>query len=317
MTSKKDSLMPGMSTSIPFTLENNSAESRTYDISVSTSSSSIHPILAKGEFQLAPYETSAYLVPLRIGIETGKGSYSVTLNIVDRNNGISFTKTSEITVSGNRNLLVTILDSPEFVRAGETIKASFLLKNNGNVTESIALESKNAVVDHESSLILAPNESKMISIHKATSPDLIQNEFQNLNLSVHPAANPKESQDYYSSTQVISLKPSEKDIYHRLPVAFSLSFIGMQNMGIYHDGFQGEIYGKGTLDKDNKNQVEFRAVTHNPVELNTFTQYEEYFVNYQRNNFFFISVIKPILHPISQSLQDTDAGQKSGMILIK
>ncbi len=278
--------MPGMSTSIPFTLENNSAESKTYTISVSTSSPSIKPILAKGEFQMAPYETSAYLVPLRIGAETGQGNYSVTLNITDRSNGISFTKTSEITVSGNSSLLVTVLNAPEFIRAGETIRASFLLKNNGNITENIALESKNAILDNESSLILGPNESKIITIHKLTSPELAQNEFQNLNLSIHPKNKPKENQDVYASTQVISVKPSENDIYHRLPVAFSLSFIGMQNMGVYHDGFQGEIYGKGALDKDNKNQIEFRAVTHNPVELNTFTQYEEYFMNYKRDRFF-------------------------------
>ncbi|WP_142725537.1 hypothetical protein [Chryseobacterium sp. ON_d1] len=286
LISKKDSLMPGMSTSIPFALENNSAESKTYTISVSTSIPSIKPILAKGEFQMAPYETSAYLVPLRIGAETGQGNYSVTLNITDRSNGISFTKTSEITVSGNSSLLVTVLNAPEFIRAGETIRASFLLKNNGNITENIVLESKNAILDNESSLILGPNESKIITIHKLTSPELAQNEFQNLNLSIHLKNKPKENQDVYASTQVISVKPSENDIYHRLPVAFSLSFIGMQNMGVYHDGFQGEIYGKGALDKDNKNQIEFRAVTHNPVELNTFTQYEEYFVNYKRDRFF-------------------------------
>ena len=55
-------------------------------------------------------------------------------------------------------------------------------------------------------------------------------------------------------------------------------------MGVYNDGFQEKSMVKGALDKDNKNQIEFRAVTHNPVELNTFTQYEEYFVNYKRNN---------------------------------
>lgn len=285
LISKKDSLMPGMSTSIPFTLENNSDEAKTYDISVTTSSSSINPILAKGEFQIPPHEASVYLVPLRVGIETGQGTYSVTLNITDRNNGTAFTQSSKIVVSGNRKLLVTALNTPEFVRAGETIRASFLLKNNGNITEHIVLESKNAVVDNESSLVLGPNESKIITIHKVTSPELAQNEFQNLNLSVHSKNRPKENQDVYATTQVISVKPSENDIYHRLPVAFSLSFIGMQNMGVYHDGFQGEIYGKGTLDKANKNQIEFRAVTHNPVELNTFTQYEEYFVNYKRENF--------------------------------
>lgn len=286
LISKKDSLLPGMSTSIPFTLENNSAENRTYDISVNTSSPHIIPILAKGEFQMAPHETSIYLVPLRIATETGEGIYSVTLNITDRNNGISFAKTSKVTVSGNRNLSLTALNSPEFVRAGETIRASFLLKNNGNVTEDIILESKNAIVDHESSLVLAPNDSKIITIHKVTNPELSQNEFQNLNLSVYSKGHFKENQTVYISTQVISVKPSENDIYHRLPVAVSLSFIGMKNMGVYNDGFQGEIYGKGTLDKDNKNQIEFRAVTHNPIELNTFTQYEEYFVNYKRDHLF-------------------------------
>ncbi len=286
LVSKKDSIMPGMSTSIPFTLQNNSAESKTYDISVTTSSSLITPILAKGEFQMASRETSAYLVPLRIAAEAPQGNYSVTLNITDRNNGISFTKTSAITVSGNRNISLTPLNYPEFIRAGETIKATFLLKNNGNTTEDIFLESKNAVIEGDFSLLLEPNESKIITIHKITNPELSQNEFQNLNLSVYPKGNSKENQSEYVSTQVISVKPSDKDIYHRLPVAVSLSFIGMQNMGVYNDGFQGEIYGKGTLDKDNKNQIEFRAVTHNPIELNTFTQYEEYFLNYKRDHFF-------------------------------
>ncbi|WP_288376715.1 hypothetical protein [Chryseobacterium culicis] len=286
LVSKKDSLMPGMSTSIPFTLENHSAENKTYEILVTTSSPLITPILAKGEFQMAPHEASVYLVPLRIAAETSQGNYSVMLNITDPAHGISFTKASTITISGNRNISLTALNSPEFIRAGETIRASFLLKNNGNIPEDIILESKNAVIDGDFSLVLDPNESKVITIHKITNPELKQNEFQNLNLSVYSKGNSKEDQSVYVSTQVISVKPSENDIYHRLPVALSLSFIGMQNMGIYNDGFQGEIYGKGTLDKDNKNQIEFRAVTHNPVELNTFTQYEEYFFNYKRNNFF-------------------------------
>ncbi|SDJ49324.1 hypothetical protein [Chryseobacterium jejuense] len=286
LVSKKDSLIPGMSTSIPFTLKNNSTENKVYDISVITSSSLITPILEKGEFVISSQETSVYLVPLRISTETVQGEYSVTLNITDRSNGLSSTKTSKIIVSASRKLSLTALESPEFTRAGETIRASFLLKNNGNIIENLILESKNAIVDHDPSIILGPNESKVITIHKATNPELGQNEFQNLNLSVHSKDNPKEDQTIYISTQVISVQPANQDIYHRLPVVASLSFIGMKNMGVYNDGFQGEIYGKGSLDKENKNQIEFHAATHNPIELNTFTQYEEYFVNYKRGNLF-------------------------------
>jgi hypothetical protein len=90
LISKKDSLMPGMSTSIPFALENSSAENKTYDISVTTSSPHISPILAKGKFQIAAHETSVYLVPLRIAAETAQGAYSVTLNITDLNTRIVF-----------------------------------------------------------------------------------------------------------------------------------------------------------------------------------------------------------------------------------
>ncbi|AZB23800.1 hypothetical protein EG339_03775 [Chryseobacterium bernardetii] len=286
LISKKDSLMPGMSTSIPFSLQNNSQENKVYDISVTTSSSYIIPILEKGELQIPSQETSVYLVPLRISAETTQGEYSVTLNIADRSSGLSFTKTSYITISPNRKLSLTALDSPEFIRAGETIYASFLLKNNGNITEHLILESKNSIIDHDSSMILGPNKAKTITIHKTTNPELGQNEYQNLNLSVYSKDNPKEHQTVYISTQVISVKPANQDIYHRLPVVASLSFVGMKNMGVYNDGFQGEIYGKGTLDKENKNQIEFHAATHNPIELNTFTQYEEYFLNYKRDNLF-------------------------------
>ncbi|WP_250255302.1 hypothetical protein [Chryseobacterium sp. Marseille-Q3244] len=286
LTSKKDSLMPGTSTSIPFSLENNSLENKVYDISVTTSSPLITPILAKGEFQIQSHEASVYLVPLRISTEAVQGDYSIVLHITDRSTGLIFTKASQITVSASRKLSLTALDSPEFIRAGETIQASFLLKNNGNTTENLTLESKNALVDHDASIILAPNESKVITIHKKTNPEVGQNEFQNLNLSVYSKDNPKENQSVYISTQVISVQPASLDIYHRIPVVASLSFIGMKNMGVYHDGFQGEIYGKGTLDKENKNQIEFHAATHNPIEFNTFTQYEEYFVNYKRDKLF-------------------------------
>lgn len=286
LISKKDSLKPGMSTSIPFTLENSSAENKIYDISATTSSPHITPILAKGEFQINAHQTSVYLVPVRIAGETAQGNYTITLQITDRQSGISLVKNSTITISANRKISLTALNSPEFIRAGETISSSFLLKNNGNITENIVLVSRNGIIDQDHLQTLGPNESKVITVHKITSPDLQQNEFQNLNLSVYSKDNPKETQDMYVSTQVISIKPSESDIYHRLPIVASLSFIGMKNMGIYNDGFQGEIYGKGSLDKDNKNQIEFHAATHSPIELNTFTQYEEYFVNYKRDKLF-------------------------------
>ncbi|KQT28509.1 hypothetical protein ASG22_20130 [Chryseobacterium sp. Leaf405] len=283
---KKDSLLPGTSTSISFILENPTSENKKYIIQVSTSNQNIIPILSKGEFTISPNEIKTYIVPLRIATEAAQGKYSIIIQGTDQNNGNQFTKKEDITIFGSSKLTVSALNSPEFIRAGEMIKASFLLKNEGNIIENLILESKNAVVDHDANLVLQPGETKIVTIHKLTSTELGQNEYQNLNLTVYPQENSTEKQSAYVSTKVISIKPVEDDIYQRLPIATSLTFIGMQNMGVYDDGFQGEIYGKGSLDKENKNNIEFHAVSKNPVEFNSFTQYEEYFINYKRENLF-------------------------------
>jgi hypothetical protein len=286
IVTKKDSLLPGTSSSISFILENPTSENKKYTIEVTTSNPNIIPILSKGEFTISAGENKSYIVPLRIATETPQGKYSIIINGTDQNDGSRFTKKTDVIVSGSRKLSLTALEAPEFIRAGETIKASFLLKNSGNVVENLILESKNAIVDQDTYLNMQPGEAKVITIHKITSAELGQNEYQNLNLSVYSKENPTENQSAYVSIKIISVKPVEDDIYHRLSVATSLSFIGMQNMGVYQDGFQGEIYGKGSLDKENKNNIEFHAVTENPVEFNSFTQYEEYFINYKRDDFF-------------------------------
>jgi hypothetical protein len=286
IVNKKDSLLPGTSTSISFILENPTSENKKFTVEVSTSHPEIIPILSRGEFSIPPNETKSYIVPLKITTEAPQGKYTVRLQGTDQYSGNHFIKNTNIIISGSSKLMLTALSAPEFIRAGETIKASFLLKNSGNITENIILESKNAVVDHDAYLILQPGEAKVITIFKVTDADLGQNEYHNLSLSVHSQNNPGENHSAYSSTKVISVNPVKNDIYHRLPVAASISFTGMENRGIYEDGFQGEIYGKGILDKENKNRIEFHAISKNPVEFNSFTQYEEYFINYQREKLF-------------------------------
>lgn len=282
---KKDSLKPGTTTSISFTIENKSSVAKTYNLKAETSNNFIIPILKKGEITISPNESKIYIIPLQIATETPQGKYSVLLQGTEITTGENIIETAELLVSENRKFSLNLLDSPEFVKAGETIQSTFLLKNYGNVSENLILESKNAIIDLGATLILAPGESKKITVSKRTPLDLGKNEYQNLNLSVFSKDNPHENQTAYSSVKIISIKPVEEDIFHRFPVSASVSMIGMQNRGRYDSGFQGELYGKGSLDNENKNLLEFHAVSKNPVEFNSFTQYEEYFVNYKRENF--------------------------------
>ncbi|WP_294285039.1 hypothetical protein [uncultured Chryseobacterium sp.] len=283
---KKDKLLPGSTTSVSFTIDNPDSGIKMYDLQVISASPFIIPVITAGSTEIRSSGKNVYIVPLKVAAETPQGIYSITLKGTEKNTGEKFVKHNEFTVSGKRQIMLTVLSAPEFVKAGEIISVAFLLKNNGNLTENLILESKNAVIDQASALVLPAGEEKIIRVMKNTSPDLQKNELQNVNLSVHDAGNPQESQSAYSSINVIAVNPLEEDVFHRLPASASVSFIGMQNRGEYHDGFQGEIYGKGSLDKDHKNLLEFRAVTKNPIEFNSFTPYEEYFINYKRDNFF-------------------------------
>lgn len=285
--SKNDSLVPGTATSVSFIIENNTTEDKTYNLQASTSEKHITPIIAQNELKVSAGDKVLYIVPIRIATETPQGSYTLSVHGTEKNSENKFLKSVTITITGTRNISLTNLNTPEFVRAGESITATFLLKNNGNTTENIKLESSHdSSIEKDSSFSLASGESRVITIIKKTDPALGRNEYQNLNLSALAAGYSKEKLTAYTSVRIIAVKPTEEDVYHRFPVSASVSFIGMRNRGIYENGFQGEIHGKGSLSKENKDMLEFRAVTPNPVEFSAFTKYEEYYINYKNQNLF-------------------------------
>ncbi|OPB89034.1 COG1470 family protein [Elizabethkingia ursingii] len=285
--SKNDSLVPGTATSVSFIIENNTTEDKIYNLQASTSEKHITPIITQNELKVSAGDKVLYIVPIRIATETPQGSYTLSVQGTEKNSENKFSKSVTITITGTRNISLTNLNTPEFVRAGESITATFLLKNNGNTTENIKLESSHdSSIEKDSSFSLASGESRVITIIKKTDPALGRNEYQNLNLSALAAGYSKEKLTAYTSVRIIAVKPTEEDVYHRFPVSASVSFIGMRNRGIYENGFQGEIHGKGSLSKENKDMLEFRAVTPNPVEFSAFTKYEEYYINYKNQNLF-------------------------------
>lgn len=284
--SKKDSLKPGTTTSISFTIENTTAENKSYTIDIETPNRFLIPIVSENEISVPANDIRVYVLALKISTEIPQGNYVISLNAKEVKTGTILKRESEIIINRTKKISLSLLQSPEFIKAGETITAGFVLKNEGNRSENLILESRNAVIQQGSRIRLSPGESKIIDMSKKTDINLGKNEFQNLSLSVYSSENPGESQTAYTSVKIISVKPLDDDIYHRLPVSASLSFIGMKNRGEYNNGFQGEIYGKGSVDKDNRGFLEFRAVSENPVEFNSFTQYEEYFINYKNKNLY-------------------------------
>lgn len=281
---KNEILQPGTTTSISFKIENMTNEDKVYDLAIETSNPGITPLLSANNITIQKEKNFIYIVPIRISSDTPKGTYTISLHIKDHD-GKKITKYSALVISGVRKLSLTTATAPEYVKAGDTIKASFLAKNNGNMSEKLFLKADNATIDIGNEITILPGETKLITLSLNTNPELGATTYQNVHLNAL-TENPKENIDAYASLKIIPTKPVEEDIYYRFPVAASINYIAKRDKGRYEDGLQGEIYGKSSLSKENKDILEFRAVSKNPIEFNAFTPYEEYFVSYKRNNLY-------------------------------
>ena len=281
---EKKHLNPGTASSIAFKIENKESTKRTYNIQVNSSDSLIQVILNKNTLVLEPGEKSLVIIPLIIGMQVLPGEKSITLIAADQAGHKLFTKDSKIFVSSIKNITLTSLGTVEFARAGEQISTNVLIKNTGNTAETLTLSSKYTIAEQQTSIHLGPSEQQKITITHQTDPKIGKPQTINLDLTVLSA----DSVNYFANTLVtlIPVAPVQDDIYERFPISASVSFLQMRNRDQMSNGFQGEIYGKGPINKQKNDVLEFRAVSKNPIEFNTFTQYEEYFVNYKTANFF-------------------------------
>ena len=126
--SQNDSLVPGTATSVSFIIENNTTEDKIYSLQANTSEKHITPIINQNELKVPAQSKSLYIVPIRIATETPQGSYTLSVQGTEKNSENRFTRSVAITITSIRNISLSTLNTPEFVRAGENITATFLLK---------------------------------------------------------------------------------------------------------------------------------------------------------------------------------------------
>lgn len=282
---KGEILQPGTSTSISFKIENATDQEKIYDLSVDTNQKGIVPLLASKSLSLSPKGSTIFIVPIKISTDTPKGTYLISLKTKD-NQGNTTVKTSPMVISMARKLSLVLADSPEYKKAGDSITVTFIAKNSGNMSEKLFLKSDNASIDAGSEINLLPGQTKVIRLKTVTDHKIGTVTYQSFHLNALTENHPKENFDAFSNVKIIPTNPVEQDIYKRFPIAASVNYIGKNDQGVYQNGFQGEVYGKGSFSKDNRDQIEFRAITKNPVDFNVFTPYEEYYASYKNDKLY-------------------------------
>lgn len=282
-TSQTEIIQPGTVTSVSFQVYNSSTVDKTYQLTVGAAAAGIIPLLASSSVLVKAHTVKLFIAPIRIGQEVPQGRYTVWLKSTDTT-GVELIQSKELAIAGLRKLTLTPTYAPEYVKAGTPITATFLAKNSGNVPEKLTLTADNATIDGGPEMTLLPGESKTIMVSQHTDAAIATTIYQVLHLSATGDA--KVHYDAYSTVRIIPIAPAKNDMYYRLPLSVSLNYIGSRNRGNYQGGYQGEIYGRGSLSKENKDMLFVHVVTPSPVPFNAFTPYEQYMATYKRGRLY-------------------------------
>lgn len=239
------------------------------------------------DIHLPANETKIYLIPVHIPSFSTKGEH--ILNVTLNNKTQNQTTNHNFILTINKIQKVTLLTaSPtNFVKAGDTINSSFIVKNEGNDTEEITLEaSLGTFIKGESILQIPPGKSKEVNVYQPTNLKQPRPSQNLIKLSVFTRNDSLQTVYAYHRADVIPVFQENEDVYLRFPVKVSATYIARERAKDFRDAFQGEIYGKGTLDEQHTEQLEFRAVGPDRFGLTAFSQYEEYFINYGTKKIF-------------------------------
>jgi hypothetical protein len=157
------------------------------------------------------------------------GDYQVKF-ILNANGGQIATHVA-LTVGQIRNIEVFVVTQPEFIREGDTLRLTYLVRNSGNNPEKFLLKSDHGKIENVTdSLTLEPGASTNVTVSQII-PHTDNNAWQaSPNLSVL-MANRAEPVYSVTSIPVFSSKVKKIDRYFRFPVEVGGAYLSYRYGG--------------------------------------------------------------------------------------
>ena len=216
---------------------------------------------------------------LQVEPSTVFGSYPIVIKLIE-NQEVLTSYPMRISLQKNQKIEITPIDKPDKLSQKAQEEVSFLVKNAGNDTETIALSSRSGTVVGPSKIDLLPGQSKIIK----TQNDLPTSNQEIRLISFDLLANLKNVEKPYVSlftVPIMSFATSKSDPYQRFPIVASVLWNQYNSSTEKVGAFTFDVSGKGFVDSKNKHLVEFIARGPNRFNIPRFGSIDQYFVGYQ------------------------------------
>lgn len=208
------------------------------------------------------------------------GPTSLALNLRDPNGeGRIHEMKTELFIETTDRLTIELIDISNPVMAGEEIKASYLLKNNGNVKRRININAFQCNIITSPQVELQPGESAVIRTSVKTNKELTT--VTTHSMSIQAVVNEDISVRDYQTVRIFPTVESREDAWFRFPVNMSARYLGRGRENDFVSGYQFEASGSGYLDESQKHKLEFMARGPDNRDLSFLGLYDEYYLSYK------------------------------------
>lgn len=240
-----------------------------------------------GGFEIKSNSTKTKLLSFITPNQTPAGNYELGYELKDLMTDEPFQSIAiPIEVEEVVNLSIKGMEVPDFVIAGEDIRAKFIVRNFGNSQQPIQLTAYNCDILGPDQLILEPNTIEIVEVISSTLPNLQKVSRKSFRIEGTSNGENTPLAHAYQHCRVIPNSNAEINDIRRLPGHISLSYIGRNDLnGKYVSGWQGEIFARGNLDAAGEKNVELKLRGPNQFEISTLGLYDEYYARFNSPNF--------------------------------
>lgn len=225
-----------------------------------------------------------------IGTPAGcaSGDYLVKFRVYA--NGQEIVTQVPLTIGQIRKVELFVVTQPEFVREGDTLRLTYMVRNAGNNAEKFHLKSERGKIGQATdSLTLEPGASTHVTVTQII-PVTDNNAWQassNLSVMMTGIAEPVYS---VTTIPVFSSKVRKIDRYFRFPVEVGGGYLSYRYGGRQVTAYQYQASGKGFIDQKERHYIDFIVRGPNQFVFPAVGTYDQYSLDYAWRKRLFVSV---------------------------
>lgn len=280
LVKKEAEILPGQIINFPFFITNKSG--RPLQLNTEISVPQGWKVIIKSKTVLIEPEKQNFSVfTLQVPPGYPVGKYEIVVKAVADGQTLA-TEIADLRVKEIENISLQLLEAPDYILAGDTLKANYQLQNQGNTLKNVFIETGNCQVSGDPEIKLRPGKTAKFTVFKVIPEETSKavKEF----ISVRAVVDEKVMESKYQSILVFPSKNTKKDLFHRFPVSLSATYISTNRQAKYQSAYQFELFGSGWLGPQQKHKIEFLARGPNNTNLSFLGMYDQYYLSYSGKN---------------------------------